>query len=157
MRTTISQSNKQIVGNNWANITSPNAQSYTVDDIINANEEGCNDGLAAYLKKMRKELKANLQNALPIMESFFNSINLEKENCKLMLLRLADINRFDFIIAIDKAVYFNDELCRPIYEKSFDVRRQNSNFDISFMPFNGSLNIESLNSDNFIAIYGKPE
>lgn len=137
------------------NIISPSVQSYTVDDIINAYEKGYDDGFAAYLRKMRKELKSNLQNTLPIMEDFFNSINLEKEHCKLMLLRLADINRFNFIIAIDKDVFFNDQLCQPIYEKSFDVRKQNPNLDISFMPFNGSLNIESLNSDNFIAIYGK--
>lgn len=157
MKTTIPQSNQQSVGNNWNNIIGPSPQSYTVDDIINAYEKGCDDGLSVYLKKMRKELKSNLQNTLPIMEEFFNSINLEKEDCKLMLLRLADTNRFNFIIAIDKDVFFNDQLCRPIYEKSFDIRRQNPNLDISFMPLNGSLNIESLNSDNFIAIYGKPE
>lgn len=156
MKTTISQ-NQQSIGNNWSNIISPSIQSYTVDDIINAYEKGCDDGLATYLRKMRKDLKSNLQNTLPIMENFFNSINLEKEHCKLMLLRLADINKFNFIIAIDKDVFFDDQLCRPIYEKSFDVRKQNPNLDISFMPFNGSLNIESLNSDNFIAIYGKPE
>lgn len=157
MKTVISQPSQHSVGNNWNNIISPSTQSYTVDDIINAYEKGCDDGLVVYLRRMRKELKSNLQSSLPIMENFFNSINLEKDHCKLMLLRLADINRFNFIIAIDKAIFFNDQLCRPIYEKSFDVRKQHPNLDISFMPFNGSLNIESLNSDNFIAIYGKSE
>lgn len=157
MKTTISKPSQQSVGNNWNDIINPSSQSFTVDDIINAYEKGCDDGLAVYLKKMRKDLKSNLQGTLPVMEKFFNSINLEKEHCKLMLLRLADINKFNFIIAIDKDVFFNDQLCRPIYEQSFDVRKKNPNLDISFMPFNGSLNIESLNSDNFIAIYGKPE
>lgn len=152
-----SKSNKKRNLNTWGDLTTAENRSYTVDDMIDAYEKGCDEGLATYFRKMRKELKTNLQNTLPIIEEFFNSINLDNKSCKLMLLRLANINKFDFIIAIDRDVFFNDDLCRPIYEQSFELRRKNSNLNISFMPFNGHLNKESLYSDNFIAIYGKPE
>lgn len=141
----------------WFTLSDNRSHNFGVDDIINAYEKGCDDGYATYLKKTRSELKKNLQNSIKLLEDFFNEINTEVNNCNLMLLRLCDINKFDFIVALDNDVFYDDEKSKPIYKKSFDIRRLNSNIGISFMPNNGSLNIESLYSDNFIAIYGKPE
>lgn len=141
--------------NNWSSFSKENSV-ITIDDIIDAYQEGCKDGVDNYVSEMKQKLKGNLQTILPILEKFFNEINKSTNTSNLMMLKLADINRFKCIIALDSRVYSDDALCRPIYEKSFDLKHNNPNVDISFMPFSGDVNKEALRSDNYLLHYGSP-
>lgn len=147
-------SNKQT---GWVNLNHTDSKEYTVDDIINAYQKGCDTGFAISLNKMKKELRNRLNEVLPIIQQFYNSINENASACKLIFLKLAGINKFDFIVALDKDLFYNDDFCRPIYESSFDISDKYRNVGISFMPYSNDLNYESLKSDNFIAVYGKSE
>ncbi len=141
----------------WSNIKQRDLQTYSIDDMIKNFEKGCDIGFAVSIDKMRKELKSKLNETLPIMEKFYNSINEQSHVCKRMFLKVSDIDKFDFIIALEKEQFYDDAICRPIYESSFKVTSECRMIGISFMPFCDNLNYESLKSDNFIAIYGKSE
>lgn len=141
----------------WSNIKNVNQDTFTVDDIIVAYEKGCDVGFNVSIQKMRKELRSRLNEVLPLMQNFYDSINENTSICKLMFLKLIGINKFDFIIALDKESYYNDEFCRPVYDSSFKLSEENNGIAISFMPYSDSFNYDSLKSDNFIAVYGKSE
>jgi len=138
---------------NRTNLSPSRSQEFTVDDIIDAYEKECMKGISVYSKKMRKDIRMNLQSALPVIEEFFDSINGDAKR-KIMFIRLSNRNKFDLIVAIDEDVFFNDEVCKPIYLKSFELRKKHQNINISFIPCGNNLNIEILNFDNFIPIYG---
>lgn len=63
----------------------------------------------------------------------------------------------DFIIAIDKDLYFDDNKCKPLYDKSAEITRQNIHISISFMPCGSydSIHSDRLKADGYVEIQVK--
>lgn len=141
----------------WGSLYNPKSKEYTVDDIIDAYQEGHRMGLLFTTQKIKKELRDNLIKYLPLVENFFNSLNEKGQLGKLIVMRVSDVNYFEFIIAVDKDAYVDDNVCRPIYKQASDIEKQNRGLHISFMPYSGSLNTKGLIADNYLVYYGDPQ
>lgn len=139
--------------NNWGSLSDDNSV-ITFDDIIDAYQDGCRDGLEKYIVGRRKSLSENLQGALPVLEKFFNDVTSPDDTSNFMTLKVAGINHFKIIITLDSVIFSDDALCKPIYEKSFEFKKNHPNISISFMPFAGSVNKDALLSDDYLLYYG---
>jgi len=153
MRTTVNKK-KHLLGKKDFPVYNKQNKIISVEDVIDAYEQGVKDGVDNLISKMNTKVINNLEKVLPIVSDFLNTINKEDNHfCKLVVLKMLNPERFDFIAALDDNVFANDSLCRPIYEKSFEVENCNSMIGLSFMPFTDNINKEALMSDGYIICY----
>lgn len=141
---TLQETRKQVGG------VSAIKDSFTADQLIDAYTKGVDKGIG--LSATFYDAITLLRDSSRIILDFYNK-NLKGSNCSFVFMR-ANPYRVNFIAAIDKDFYFNDEACRPIYDASADITREHPNIDISFMPCVGedSINIAALNADDYVRV-----
>jgi hypothetical protein len=93
-----------------------------------------------------------LRNSTSIILDFYNK-NLTKANCFSVFMRVLP-HKVNFIAAIDKDVYLDDDACRPIYLESAKITQKNPYISISFIPCTDDMpvNVSSLNADDYVKI-----
>lgn len=131
-----------------------NSLKITVDDLMEAYERGCKEGLDNHIKTMKKQLKTSLGNIMPVFTAYVDFLIGRNIRINSIFIKCINNDSFKFMIAIDSSTYYNDEICRPIYRQSFKViETANDAIDISFMPTTSNFNKTGLILDKFIPIY----
>lgn len=138
----------------WSSTQSPE-KFFSADQMIDAYENGCNDGFSQYIKKMRKQITSNISIATSRAEEFLQSINIDDSICSSIYLRVIDINQFDLLFAIKEDVFFDSTKSRPFYQKSIEFELNNPFISISFLPDLENINTNRLTADNYLFYYGK--
>ncbi|MDH6326923.1 hypothetical protein M2443_001391 [Parabacteroides sp. PH5-16] len=124
--------------------------SFSADQLIDAWSKGIQQGSG--IPNMFNEAFSLLMSSTSIIVDFYNK-NLTKADCSSLFMRVLPC-KVNFIAAISKDLYFDDERSKPIYLASAKITQQNPAISISFMPYTDdkSINIASLNADDYVKI-----
>ncbi|MDD2953273.1 MAG: hypothetical protein PHC95_08930 [Parabacteroides sp.] len=123
---------------------------YTANDLIDAYKKGeqshamIADGMI-YMGDLMKR-------SCEIIKTFYDA-NLRGKGCASIFMRII-LDHTDFVIAIDKDLYFNEDYCRSLYKSAYDITRAEPQIMISFIPVEKAcdINEESLAADTYIKI-----
>ncbi|OAV67603.1 hypothetical protein Barb4_02398 [Bacteroidales bacterium Barb4] len=124
---------------------------YTANDMIGAWEKGYKDGYENILGNISK-ITELANSALRVMQEFHANV-LAKNGCRGIFLKMLPQSAH-FIIALDSNIYFDDDICRPIYNDAAEITRQTLFISISFMPCttDDSIDRVALENDYYIEI-----
>jgi hypothetical protein len=124
--------------------------TFSADQLIDAWSKGVQQGIG--IPNFLNETFSLLRNATSIILDFYNK-NLTKASCFSVFMRVLP-HKVNFIAAIDKDVYLDDDACRPIYLESAKIAQENPFISISFIPCTDDMpiNVSSLNADDYVKI-----
>lgn len=127
-----------------------NKAAFTADYVISAYEKGVKAGCGVDVDL--KVMSETLSNALDIFFKFYKNI-LSENGCESIFVKLIRYNAY-FVVAINEAVYFDDEKSDKLYDESCAITRQNPSISFSFMPVRGKedINEVALNNDFYVKI-----
>lgn len=124
------------------------------------NEGHC-DGEAKLLSKIKEKLQTDFQYIGEISNEFIKDINTEKSVFKSAFVRFTPPCNFHLLYAMDKTIYFDDDISRPIYKKSWELSKTSTNvgrnLKILFIPYSESININSIIADGYFHMYRAKE
>ena len=143
---------------NWRISTGEKELKFSVDQVIDAYENGLYTGMAI-TKEIRDKIKKNIEIVRKKGEEFFREINQESEKCYSIFLKTSGYDSYDLIYVLDSSDYQNDTISKNIYEKSWEyediLRRTGIYVNISFIPENEHINFNRLKTDGYYCYYGK--
>lgn len=132
--------------------------TFSVDQVLDAYEDGLCKGLAI-TKEIRDKIKQNIELVRKSSESFFKEVNKENDKCHSILLKTDWHDSYSLICILDKNIYSDDSLSKPIYQKSWQyeaqLREKDISLSISFIPQSEDLNLDRLKIDGYYCYYGK--
>ncbi|MDR0863553.1 MAG: hypothetical protein LBO74_01300 [Candidatus Symbiothrix sp.] len=133
-------------------------QKFSVDQVLDAYEDGLCKGLAI-TKELKEKIKKNVELVSKSGEAFFKEINKEDEKCVSIFLKQNWYDSYNLICVLEKNLYSDDLISRQIYEKSWGyedkLRNKDISLSISFIPNNEHLNFNRLKADGYFCFYGK--
>jgi hypothetical protein len=123
---------------------------YTANDLIDAYKKGqqSHEMLVDGMMYVGDLIKRSCE----IIKSFYDS-SLRGKGCISIFMRII-LDHTDFVIAIDKDLYFNEDYCRSLYKSAYDITREEPQIMISFIPAENAedINEKSLAADTYIKI-----
>lgn len=143
---------------NWRISTGKMEYIFSVDQVIDAYENGLSTGMAI-TKEIRDKIKRNIEIVRKNGEAFFNEINRESEKCYSIFLKPRWYDSYDLIYVLGSTYYQDDSISKIIYEKSWEyedkLRDNGICINISFIPKNENINFARLKTDGYYCYYGK--
>lgn len=126
------------------------------NDIIHAYSQGIDKGMITTKQILKKTFQDNLGSAFSLSEKLINVISSDEFEVNNVFLKACDIASFDVLVIVNSDSYLSDNR-KLAYSKAREIKTEKRedffNINFSFMPDNGAINYQSLESDGYIFKY----